>query len=138
MLLLFIIYIVNLHVVRPRSCRVIYYFDTPALKRRHQAFGRVTPLVLLGTNSKKGPLNKVCKHPTKKNESKKQPHRRCRLLNQKRRNFLLLIARSTTTQFFVANCKVDSDTVFVVDCWIDNNKIFVATNWIKSNAIFRS
>ena len=30
-LLLFIIYIVNLHVVRPRSCRVIYYFDTPAL-----------------------------------------------------------------------------------------------------------
>ena len=40
-LLLFIIYIVNLHVVRPRSCRVIYYFDTPALWRRHQSFGRV-------------------------------------------------------------------------------------------------
>ena len=35
LLLLFIIYIVNLHVVRPRSCRVIYYFDT-------QSFGRVT------------------------------------------------------------------------------------------------
>jgi hypothetical protein len=30
-------------VVRPRSCRVIYYFDTPALGRRHQSFGRVSP-----------------------------------------------------------------------------------------------
>jgi hypothetical protein len=39
--LLFIIYIVNLHVVRSRSCRVIYYFDTPTLGRRHQSFGRV-------------------------------------------------------------------------------------------------
>jgi len=29
-------------VVRPRSCRVIYYFDTPALGRRHQSFGRVS------------------------------------------------------------------------------------------------
>jgi hypothetical protein len=28
-------------VVRPRSCRVIYYFDTSALGRRHQFFGRV-------------------------------------------------------------------------------------------------
>jgi len=28
-------------VVRSRSCRVIYYFDTPALGRRHQSFGRV-------------------------------------------------------------------------------------------------
>jgi len=28
-------------VVRPRSCRVIYYFDTPTLGRRHQSFGRV-------------------------------------------------------------------------------------------------
>jgi len=27
--------------VRSRSCRVIYYFDTPALRRRHQSFGRV-------------------------------------------------------------------------------------------------
>jgi hypothetical protein len=27
---------------RPRSCRVIYYFDTPALGRRHQSFGRVS------------------------------------------------------------------------------------------------
>jgi len=27
--------------VRPRSCRVIYYFDTPALGRRHQIFDRV-------------------------------------------------------------------------------------------------
>jgi hypothetical protein len=42
LLLLFIIYIVNLPVVRPRSCRVIYYFDTPTLRRRHQSFGRVT------------------------------------------------------------------------------------------------
>jgi hypothetical protein len=41
LLLLSIIYIVNLPVVRPRSCRVIYYFDTPALGRRHQSFGRV-------------------------------------------------------------------------------------------------
>ena len=41
-LLLTIIYTINLHVVRPRSCRVIYYFDTPALGRRHQSFGRVT------------------------------------------------------------------------------------------------
>jgi hypothetical protein len=42
LLLLFIIYVVNLSVVRPRSCRVIYYFDTPTLRRRHQSFGRVT------------------------------------------------------------------------------------------------
>ena len=41
LLLLFIIYTINLPVVRPRSCRVIYYFDTPALGRRHQSFGRV-------------------------------------------------------------------------------------------------
>jgi len=34
-LLLFIIYTINLPVVRPRSCRVIYYFDTPTLGRRH-------------------------------------------------------------------------------------------------------
>ena len=46
-LLLFIIYTINLHVVRPRSCRVIYYFDTPALGRRHQSFGRVKFLVPL-------------------------------------------------------------------------------------------
>ena len=42
LLLLLLIYIVNLHVVRPQSCRVIYYFDTPALGRRHQSFGRVS------------------------------------------------------------------------------------------------
>ena len=41
-LLLFIIYTINLPVVRPRSCRVIYYFDTPALGKRHQSFSRVT------------------------------------------------------------------------------------------------
>jgi len=40
-LLLTIIYTINLPVVRPRSCRVIYYFDTPALGKRHQSFGRV-------------------------------------------------------------------------------------------------
>jgi hypothetical protein len=40
-LLLTIIYTINLPVVRPRSCRVIYYFDAPALGRRHQSFGRV-------------------------------------------------------------------------------------------------
>jgi hypothetical protein len=43
-LLLFIIYTINLPVVRPQSCRVIYYFDTPTLGRRHQLFGRVTYL----------------------------------------------------------------------------------------------
>jgi hypothetical protein len=41
LLLLFIIYIVNLPVVRPRSCRVIYYFDISTLGRRYQSFGRV-------------------------------------------------------------------------------------------------
>jgi len=41
LLLLLLFYIVNLPVVRPRSCRVIYYFDTPTLGRRHQSFGRV-------------------------------------------------------------------------------------------------
>jgi hypothetical protein len=40
--LLSIIYTINLPVVRPRSYRVIYYFDTPALGRRHQSFGRVS------------------------------------------------------------------------------------------------
>ena len=43
-LLLFIIYTINFPVVQPRSCRVIYYFDTPTLGRRHQLFGRVTYL----------------------------------------------------------------------------------------------
>jgi hypothetical protein len=33
-------------VVRPRSYRVIYYFYTPTLGRRHQSFGRVTYLRL--------------------------------------------------------------------------------------------
>jgi len=47
-LLLTIIYTINLSVVRPRSCRVIYYFDTPTLGRRHQSFGRVKyPLLFL-------------------------------------------------------------------------------------------
>jgi hypothetical protein len=46
-LLLSIIYTINLPVVRPRSCRVIYYFDTPTLGRRHQSFGRVSDLILV-------------------------------------------------------------------------------------------
>jgi hypothetical protein len=41
-LLLTIIYTINLPMVRPRSCRVIYYFDTPTLGKKHQSFGRVT------------------------------------------------------------------------------------------------
>jgi hypothetical protein len=45
-LLLTIIYTINLLLVRPRSCRVIYYFDTPAFGRRHQSFGRVKNSVL--------------------------------------------------------------------------------------------
>ena len=40
--------------VRPRSCRVIYYFDTPTLGRRHQSFGRVSGQ---GKNAK---LNFAC------------------------------------------------------------------------------
>jgi hypothetical protein len=39
---LFVVYTVKLPVVRSRSCRVIYYFDTPTLGRRHQTFDRVT------------------------------------------------------------------------------------------------
>ena len=38
---LFVVYTVNLPMVRPCSCRVIYYFDTPTLGRRHQLFDRV-------------------------------------------------------------------------------------------------
>jgi len=38
--LLIIIYTINLSVVRPQSCRVIYYCDTPALGIRHQLFDR--------------------------------------------------------------------------------------------------
>jgi hypothetical protein len=30
--------------VRPRSCRVIYYFDTPTLGIRHQSFDRVSDI----------------------------------------------------------------------------------------------
>ena len=46
-LLLLIIYTINLPMVRPWFCRVIYYFDTPALGRRYQFFGRVKFLTLL-------------------------------------------------------------------------------------------
>jgi hypothetical protein len=38
---LFVVYTVNLFVVRPWFCWVIYYFDTPILRRRHQLFDRV-------------------------------------------------------------------------------------------------
>ena len=38
--------------VRPRSCRVIYYFDTPALGRRHQSFGRVTTPIPFSTDKR--------------------------------------------------------------------------------------
>jgi len=51
-LLLTIIYTINLPVVRPRSCRVIYYFDTPALGRRHQSFGRVSQTSISCKSSK--------------------------------------------------------------------------------------
>jgi len=44
---LFVVYIINLPVVRPPSCLIIYYFDTPTLGRRHQSFDRVTSLSLL-------------------------------------------------------------------------------------------
>jgi len=37
-LLLFIIYTINLPMVRPRSCWVIYYFDTPALGEKTLIF----------------------------------------------------------------------------------------------------
>jgi len=47
---LFVGYTVNLLVVRPRSCRVIYHFDTPILRRRYQLFGRV--IFLLGVLAK--------------------------------------------------------------------------------------
>ena len=40
-LLLFIIYTINLPMVRSRSFRVIYYFNTLTLRRRHQSFGRI-------------------------------------------------------------------------------------------------
>jgi len=52
--LLSIIYTINLPVVRPRSCRVIYYFDTPALGRRHQSFGHVTGLKKKDENEERG------------------------------------------------------------------------------------
>ena len=41
LLLLFVIYIVNLLVIRSRSYWFIYYFDTPALGRRHHSFDHI-------------------------------------------------------------------------------------------------
>jgi len=46
--LLIIIYTINFSVVRPRSCRVIYYCDTPALGIRHQLFDRVIVIAVRG------------------------------------------------------------------------------------------
>ena len=45
-LLLSIIYTINLSVVWPRSCQVIYYFDTLTLGRRHQSFGHVNQPII--------------------------------------------------------------------------------------------
>jgi hypothetical protein len=42
---LFVIYTIHLSMVRPRSCRVIYYFDTRALGIRHQLFDRVSTTI---------------------------------------------------------------------------------------------
>jgi hypothetical protein len=53
-LLLLIIYTINFPVVQPRSCRVIYYFDTPALGRRHQSFGRVKYRLKWGMKNQQG------------------------------------------------------------------------------------
>jgi hypothetical protein len=47
---LFIVYTFNLLMVQPRSCWVIYYFDTPILRRRHQLFDRV--IFSLGVSAK--------------------------------------------------------------------------------------
>jgi hypothetical protein len=38
---LFVVYTVNLPMIQLRSCRVIYYFDTPTFGKRHQLFDRV-------------------------------------------------------------------------------------------------
>jgi len=40
--------------VRPRSYWVIYYFDTPALGRRHQSFGRVNKPVNCRRDHRRG------------------------------------------------------------------------------------
>ena len=47
---LFVLYTVNLLVVWPRSCRVIFYFDTLALGRRHQIFWSCQLTCFLFTN----------------------------------------------------------------------------------------
>ena len=51
--LLSIIYTINLPMVRPRSCRVIYYFEIPTFGRRHQSFGRVN-------SSRYDPITEQC------------------------------------------------------------------------------
>ena len=62
-LLLSIIYTINLFVVRPQSCRVIYYFDTPTLGRRHQSFDRVNHVDLFFFFLKGHRLKKLFWHP---------------------------------------------------------------------------
>jgi hypothetical protein len=54
-------------VVRPRSCRVIYYCDTPALEIRHQLFDRVNSVAFPSKISKLEVLEiKVHIHSKKK------------------------------------------------------------------------
>jgi len=48
--LLFIILYNSPPYVQPQFCRVIYYFDTPALGIRHQSFDRVKRYVLLSVS----------------------------------------------------------------------------------------
>ena len=64
-LFFFIIYTINLPVVRSRSFRVIYYFDTPTLGIRHQSFSRVNhPKKKKSTSSQHNKLYflKFCGH----------------------------------------------------------------------------
>ena len=56
--------------VQPRSYQVIYYFDTPALERKHQSFGRITLLLpnigLLFDQKGSSPLVQSCYDDLKK------------------------------------------------------------------------
>ena len=53
--------------VRPRSCPVIYYFDTLVLRRRHQSFG--TAMYGLNLNDVR---KQVCQFPRRCASSKKK------------------------------------------------------------------
>jgi hypothetical protein len=64
-------------VVRPRSYRVIYYFDTPALGIRHQFFYRVTSQQSDKPAKHKKKNREVTKiQRTKTKEKKKEEKRR--------------------------------------------------------------